>query len=81
MLDPALWDLLPNGMPNAIFPRRFASATMGGGEGVLLLEYAESPEAVPTGRYKTIQIYLNPALAGHLHTIIDSTVADAPAEG
>lgn len=79
MLDPALWDLFPNGMPKAIFPHRFASAPMGGGEGVLLLEYADSPEQVPTGPWKTIQIYLNPALAGHLHAIIDATVAEAPA--
>lgn len=81
MLDPALWDLLPNGMPNAIFPHRIASASMGGGEGVLLLEYADSPEQVQTGPYKTIQIYLNPALAAHLHTIVDATVADPPAGG
>jgi hypothetical protein len=77
MLDPTLWDLLPNGMPNAIFPRRFASAPMGG-EGVLLLEYAATPEQVPTGPYKTIQIYVNRALAEHFHTLIDSTVAEAP---
>jgi hypothetical protein len=80
MLDPASWDLLPNGMPKAIFPHRFASAQMGG-EGVLLVEYAELPEQVRTGPYKTIQIYLNRALAAHLHTIIDSTVADTPAGG
>jgi hypothetical protein len=80
MLDPALWDLLPNGMPKAIFPHRFASAPMGG-EGVLLLEYAELPEQVSTGPYKTIQIYVNRALAAHFHTLIDSTVADAPAAG
>jgi hypothetical protein len=79
MLDPALWDLLPNGMPTAIFPHRFASASMGGGEGVLLLEYAERPEQVPTGPYKTIQIYVNRALAAHFHTLIDATVADPPA--
>ena len=78
MLDPALWDLFPDGMPKAIFPRRFASAPMGG-EGVLLVEYAETPEAVKTGPYKTIQIYLNPALAAHFHALIDATVAAAPA--
>lgn len=81
MLDPALWDLLPNGSPNAVFPHRIASAPMGGGEGVLLLEYADTPAQVPTGPYKTIQIYLNPALAEHLHRIIDASVAEVPAEG
>ena len=78
MLDPALWDLLPNGTPNAIFPHRFASAAMGGGEGVLLLEYAELPEQVATGPYKTIQIYVNSALAEYFHTLIDATIAEAP---
>ena len=81
MLDPALWDLFPNGSPKAIFPHRFASAPMGGGEGVLLLEYAEAPEQVRTGPYRTIQIYLNPALAEHFRTIIDATVAEIQADG
>ncbi|WP_395611446.1 hypothetical protein [Allosphingosinicella sp.] len=79
MLDPALWNTFPDGMPTAIFPRRFASAPMGG-EGVLLVEYAEHPEEVQTGPWKTIQIYLNPALAQHFHTLIDATIAEAPAE-
>jgi hypothetical protein len=79
MLDPALWDLFPDGLPRAIFPRRFANAPMGG-EGVLLIEYAERPEEVQTGPYKTVQIYVNRALAAHFHTFIDSTVADAPTD-
>jgi len=79
MLDPILWDLFPDGMPKAIFPHRFASAPMDG-EGVLLLEYAETPEQVKTGPYKTIQIYVNRALAAHFHTLIDATVADARAD-
>jgi len=80
MLDPTLWNTFPDGMPTAIFPRRFASAPMGG-EGVLLLEYAETPEEVQTGPFKTVQIYLNTALAAHFHTIIDATVAEMPVEG
>ena len=77
MLDPDLWTLFPDGMPTAIFPRRFATAPMGG-EGVLLIEYAERPEEVQTGPYKTIQIYLNRQLAGHFHTFIDATVTETP---
>jgi hypothetical protein len=80
MLDPALWDLFPDGMPRAVFPHRFASAPMGG-EGVLLLEYAEHPDDVKTGPYKTIQIYVNGALAQHFHRLIDATVVEAPAAG
>ena len=45
---------------------------------MLLLEYAETPEQVRTGPYKTIQIYVNSALAAHFHALIDATVADAP---
>ena len=81
MLDPTLWDTFPNGMPKAVFPHRFASAPMGGGEGVLLVEYAESPEQVPTGPYQTIQIYLNPALAEHLRRISDAAVVEVPPAG
>lgn len=80
MLDPTLWDLFPNGMPKAIFPRRFASAPMGG-EGILLIEYAETPDAVQTGPYKTIQIYVNAPMAEHFHTLVDAVVAEAPAAG
>jgi hypothetical protein len=80
MLDPTLWTTFPDGMPTAIFPRRFATAPMGG-EGVLLLEYAETPEAVQTGPFKTIQIYVNTALAEHFHTMIDAVVAEEPAAG
>jgi hypothetical protein len=79
MLDPALWDLFPDGLPRAIFPRRFANAPMGG-EGVLLIEYAERPEEVQTGPYKTVQIYVNRALAEHFHTFLEATVADVPAD-
>jgi hypothetical protein len=73
MLDPNLWDLLPTGAPRAVFPRRLAT-TSGGEDGVLLIEYAERPEQLETGPYKTIQIYLNRQLADHFHTHIDATI-------
>jgi len=72
-LDPNLWDVLPNGAPAAVFPRRFAAMSMGE-QGVLLIEYAESVETIQTGPYKKIQIYVNKQLAEHLHAYIDSTL-------
>lgn len=76
MLDSQLWDLLPDGMPRAVFPRSL-QAMSAGGQGVLLVEYAETPEAVQTGPYKTIQIYMNPALAEHFRAAIDATLKPA----
>ena len=73
MLDPNLWDLLPDGTPKAVFPRSLSVAS-GGAQGVLLVQYAETPEALATGPYKTIQIYLNKELAGHFHSLIDQAV-------
>lgn len=73
MLDPTLWDLLSDGTPRAIFPRRLVPASMGE-SGVLLIEYAETPDALEKGPYKTIQIYVNKALAQHLHTAIDAAI-------
>jgi len=75
MLDPKLWDLLPDGMPRAVFPRSFA-AMSGGDQGVLLIEYAETPEQVDTGPYKTIQLYVNKRLAPHFHTYVDATITE-----
>jgi hypothetical protein len=73
MLDPKLWDLLPDGNPRAVFPRSLAT-TSGGEQGVLLIEYAEHPDHLATGPYKKIQLYLNQALADHLHKAIDATI-------
>ncbi|HTU10048.1 MAG TPA: hypothetical protein VMG08_04035 [Allosphingosinicella sp.] len=73
MLDPKLWDLLPDGTPRAVFPRSLSTATSGD-NGVLLIEYAERPDQIETGPYKTIQIYLNRQLADHFHTHIDATI-------
>ncbi len=73
MLDPKLWDLLPDGTPRAVFPRSLAT-TSGGDQGVLLIEYVERPEHLETGPYNTIQLYLNTQLAQHLRAAIDATV-------
>lgn len=73
MLDPRLWDLLPDGTPRAVFPRSLATASMGE-SGVLLIEYAESPEALESGPYRTIQLYLNRPLADHFHSHIEATI-------
>lgn len=75
MLDTKLWDLLPSGDPRAVFPRSFSAMSMGD-QGVLLIEYAETPEEVQTGPYKTIQIYVNKQLATHFHTFIDATLTE-----
>ena len=75
MLDPTLWDLLPDGNPRAVFPRSLAT-TSGGDQGVLLIEYAERPEHLESGPYKRIQLYLNKALADHLRAAIDATVTE-----
>ena len=73
MLDPTLWDLRPDGHPNAVFPRSLQAASMGE-EGVLLIEYVESPDDLETGPFKKIQLYLNKPLAEHFHKLIDSAV-------
>ena len=73
MLDPKLWDLLPDGTPRAVFPRSLAT-TSGGDQGVLLIEYVERPEQLETAPYKTIQLYLNTQLAQHLRAAIDAAV-------
>jgi hypothetical protein len=73
MLDPKLWDLLPDGTPRAVFPRSLATASTGE-TGILLIEYAETPEALQSGPYKTIQLYLNRQLADHFHNHIDATI-------
>lgn len=73
MLDPKVWDLLPDGNPRAVFPRSLTAAS-GGAQGVLLIEYAETPETIASGPYKTIQLYLNKELAAHFHSFIDQTV-------
>jgi hypothetical protein len=73
MLDPKLWDLLPDGTPRAVFPRSLSTASAGD-SGVLLIEYAETPDALEAGPWKTIQIYLNKELAAHFHSFIDATI-------
>jgi hypothetical protein len=73
MLDPRLWDLLPDGTPRAVFPRSLSTASAGD-NGVLLIEYAETPDTIETGPWKTIQIYINRPLAAHLHAQIDATI-------
>ena len=73
MLDPALWTLGETGLPTAVFPRSFA-AMSGGESGVLLIEYAETIDALETGPYKTIQLYVNKRLAEHFHSFIDATI-------
>ena len=73
MLDPKVWDLLPDGNPRAVFPRSL-SAMSTGDQGVLLIEYAETPETVQTGPYRTIQIYMNKQLAEHFRAHIDATI-------
>jgi len=75
MLDPELWDLLPDGTPRAVFPRSLSTASAGD-NGVLLIEYAETPDALATGPYRKIQIYLNKALAAHFHAQIDATITE-----
>lgn len=75
MLDPQLWELLPDGNPRAVFPRSL-SAMSTGDQGVLLIEYAETPEQVQTGPFKTIQIYMNRQLAAHFHAHIDATLTE-----
>lgn len=79
MLDPALWDLFPDGMPKATSSPAISPARRWAGRACCCSNNAGHPEQVQTGPYKTIQICLNAALAGHFHTLIDSTVADAPA--
>jgi hypothetical protein len=73
VLDPAIWELRPDGNPMAVFPHRIEAASMGE-EGVLLIEYAETPDEVRTGPYKKIQIYVNTPLAEHFHKLIDAAV-------
>jgi hypothetical protein len=73
MLDPKLWDLLPDGTPRAVFPRSLATASTGE-TGILLIEYAETPEALQSGPYKTIQLYLDRQLADHFHNHIDASI-------
>jgi hypothetical protein len=75
MLDPKLWDLLPDGTPRAVFPRSLSTASMGD-SGVLLIEYAETPDALEKGPYKTIQLYMNRQLADHFHAHIDATLTE-----
>jgi ABC-type phosphate/phosphonate transport system permease subunit len=71
MLDPALWTLGEAGIPTAVFPRSFAAASTGD-SGVLLIEYAETFDAIETGPWKTIQLYVNKRLAEHFHSFIDA---------
>ena len=75
MLDPKLWDLLPDGNPRAVFPRSLAAMSTGD-QGVLLIEYAETPDEVQTGPYKRIQIYMNKQLAAHFRAQIDATLTE-----
>ena len=72
MLDPALWTLGEDGIPTAVFPRSFAAMSTGTA-GVLLIEYAETIDAIETGPYKTIQLYVNKRLAEHFHNFINAT--------
>ena len=73
MLDPAIWDVGADGTPVVVFPHGIQAASTGE-EGVLLIEYAETPDAVQTGPYKKIQIYLNAGLAEHFHKAVDAAV-------
>ena len=75
MLDPKLWDLLPDGTPKGVFPRSLSTASMGD-SGVLLIEYAETPDALENGPYRKIQLYMNRQLAEHFHAHIDATMTE-----
>jgi hypothetical protein len=72
-MDGRLWDLDDNGSPRAVYPHGVSSAS-GGSAGVLLIEYAETPETLTTGPYKTFQLFVNDQVAELLHRQIDAAL-------
>lgn len=72
-MDRKLWDLDDNGSPRGVYPHGVSSAP-GGTAGVLLIEYAETPEALGTGPYKTFQLFVNDEVAQLLHRHIDAAL-------
>ena len=72
-MDRAIWDLDDNGAPRGVYPRGVSSAA-GGPAGVLLIQYAETPEALTTGPYKTFQLFVNDEVAKLLHRSIDAAL-------
>ena len=76
-MDSRIWDLDESGSPRAVYPHGITSAS-GGPAGVLLIQYAETPEALMTGPYKTFQLFLNDQVAALLHRAIDAAVGQPP---
>lgn len=72
-MDHGLWDLDENGSPRGVYPHGVSSAS-GGPAGVLLIEYAETPETLVTGPYKTFQLFVNDQVAELLHRQIDAAL-------
>ena len=72
-MDRELWDMDDKGVLRGVFPHGISSAP-GGRAGVLLIEYAETPEALSTGPYKTFQLYVNDQVAALLHRHIDAAM-------
>jgi hypothetical protein len=72
-MDGGIWDLDDNGSPRGVFPRGVSSAA-GGPAGVLLIQYAETPEALTAGPYKTFQLFVNDEVAALLHRSIDAAL-------
>ncbi|MEA3013494.1 MAG: hypothetical protein QOD42_2039 [Sphingomonadales bacterium] len=72
-MDRKFWDLDEDGSPRGVYPRGVSSAS-GGQAGVLLIQYAETPEALTTGPYKTIQLFVNDEVAELLHRQIDAAL-------
>jgi hypothetical protein len=72
-MDRSSWDQDDNGVLRGVYPHGVSSAP-GGGAGVLLIEYAETPETLGTGPYKTFQLYVNDEVAQLLHRHIDAAL-------
>jgi hypothetical protein len=72
-MDGKLWDVDDSGSIRGVFPHSISSAP-GGRAGVLLIQYAETAEALTTGPYKTFQLYVNDQVAELLHRHIDATL-------
>lgn len=72
-MDGSIWDLDDNGSPRGVYPYG-VSAAPGGPAGVLLIQYAETPEALTTGPYKTFQLFVNDEVATLLHRSIDAAL-------
>jgi hypothetical protein len=77
LMNRELWDLDDGGSPRGVYPRGVSSAS-GGNAGVLLIQYAETPEALTAGPYKTIQLFVNDEVAALLHRQIDAALGHMP---